>query len=69
MSNVLDVHKMRSTFIPVSGYIDEIRAACLAGFNATPHEAPPAEISEVPLLHEWYVTGQRAASYIDYVKS
>lgn len=69
MSNVLEVHKTRSKFHNVSGYVDDVRAACIAGFNSAPHEAAPAEISEVPLLHEWFVTGQRAATYIDHVKS
>lgn len=68
MSHVLDIHIKRSTFHGI-GHSTEIQAACNAGFNASPQESPPVEICEVPLLHEWFVIGQRAASYIDHVKS
>ncbi|MGF6282070.1 hypothetical protein ABH908_000443 [Pseudomonas frederiksbergensis] len=66
MSQLLDVHKQRFAFIDIR---PAIQAACNAGFNASQHDTPPAEICEDPLLLMWFETGQRAKSYIDHVKS
>lgn len=68
MSHVLDVHKKRFTHYNTRP-VAEVSAACNAGFNALPHETPPAEICDVPLLHVWFEIGQRAAMYVDHVKS
>lgn len=66
MSQALETLKQRNTFVDIR---PAIQAACTAGFNASQHEAPPVDICEDPMLLKWYETGQRAAAYIDHVKS